>query len=492
MSDFGAQQEIIDFLIAQDGGPCDIITTHISIVALGAARAYKLKRPVRFPYLDFSTPELRFMMCRREITLNRHYAPELYLGVRRITREPDGALAFEGSGALVDGVVVMRRFADDMLFDRMARENRLSQDMIERLARRIAQFHDAAAPDFIRGGVAALRESLDRAIESLHQTGLTSTAVVADLSLKLSEALASNEELMESRRLTGAVRLCHGDLTLRNICLFEGAPTLFDCLEFSDDIATIDVLYDLAFLLMDLWRAGAFGFSNIAFNRYLDMRDETNGLALLPFFQAFRAIIRAHVEASQRHEAIGQGYLTLAKQLLATQKPMLIAIGGLSGSGKSSVAAALAPRVGVAPGARILNSDRLRKQMFDVPPSARLPASAYDGEVSEKVYRRLFDCARRTLAQGWPVIVDAVFDRQQDRETIEMLAQSLGVSFQGVWLEADFEQRAARVDRRMNDVSDATRDVLARQMERQTGDIGWRRLDATRGPSALAAEIYGR
>jgi len=489
MSDFGAQQEIVDFLVMQDGGPCEIVTTHISIVVLGAARAYKIKRPVRFPYLDFSTPDLRFEMCRREMSLNRLYAPDLYLGVHRLTRESDARLVFDGAGPLVDSVVVMRRFANDMLFDRMACEDRLTREMIEGLAHRIARFHDLASPDFTRGGVMALRDSLDRAIEALRQTGLAPTPEVAAFETRLGNALAAHAETIELRRRTGAVRLCHGDLTLRNICLYEGAPTPFDCLEFSDDIATIDVLYDLAFLLMDLCRAGAVDYANIAFNRYLDARDETNGLRLLPFFQSFRATIRAHVEASQGHRAIAQGYLTLAHSLLADPRPALFAIGGLSGSGKSSVAAALAPRLGVAPGGRILNSDRIRKQMFNVPPTARLPAEAYASEVSEKVYRQLFDTAQRTLAQGWPVIVDAVFDRLADRETIETLARQLDVPFKGVWLDVDFDRRAARVERRVNDVSDATRDVLALQIEKDTGAIGWRRIDATQDASTLAAHV---
>lgn len=489
MTDFGVQQELVEFLIVQDGGPCEIVTTHISILVLGAVRAYKIKRPVCFPYLDFTTPESRFEMCLREVALNRLYAPDLYLGVRRIARERDDHLAFDGDGALVDGVVVMRRFSDDMLFDRMAREHRLTQDMIERLARRIARFHDAAAPNYVRGGAGALRQSLDGAIESLRLSGLAPAAPIAALAGKLTRVFESNQDLMESRRRAGAVRLCHGDLTLRNICLYEGAPTPFDCLEFSDDIATIDVLYDLAFLLMDLWQADAVDFANITLNRYLDARDETNGLALLPFFQSFRASIRAHVEAHQGHEETAQKYLTLAQSLLAVPRPSLIAIGGFSGSGKSSLAAALGPRLGVAPGARILNSDRIRKQMFEVSPTARLPAAAYAGEVSGKVYRQLFDMAQRTLAQGWPVIVDAVLDRPADRKAIETIARQLDVPFQGVWLDADLDLRAGRVDRRVNDVSDATRDVLSIQMEHETGAIEWRRLDATRDVSALAAEI---
>jgi hypothetical protein len=240
---------------------------------------------------------------------------------------------------------------------------------------------------------------------------------------------------------------------------------------------------------MDLWRAEAQDLANLAFNRYLDVRNEADGLSLLPLFQSFRATIRAHVEASQGHRDIAQGYLTLALTLLTPPRARLIAIGGFSGSGKSSVAAALAPGLGAAPGARILNSDRIRKQMFNVAPTARLPASAYASDVSEKVYRQLFDAARETLTRGWPVIADAVFDRPEDRAAIEACARQLDAPFQGLWLDVDFDRRAARVDQRVDDVSDATRDVLSRQMAKQTGVIDWRRLDATQDVSTLVAEI---
>lgn len=477
MSD-SATQELVDFIAALDGGPIDIIETHISRVLLGCARAYKIKRAVCFPYLDFSTPQQRLDMCLRELALNRLYAPALYLDVWRVVRNAEGALMRDGDGELVDAVVVMRRFPDDALFDVMARDNRLSRDLVERLSRRIARFHESASPNFKRGGVAAMADSLDKAIAALRDCGLADAVETEALVSRLRAALAAGAALLDRRRAQGAVRLCHGDLTLRNICLFEGAPTPFDCLEFSEDIATIDVLYDLAFLVMDLWRARAPDLANVAFNRYFDVRDESDGLPLMPFFLSFRATIRAHVEASQNHRDMARDYFDLATRLLASPSPCVIAIGGLSGSGKSSLAAALAPRIGVAPGARQLSSDRIRKALFGVAPTTQLPSDAYASAVSERVYRDLFASAAAIAAQGWPVIVDAVFDRMQDRAEIAAAARRAQAPFLGIWLDADLSCREARVARRVNDPSDATIDVLREQMKKDTGEIAWRRLSA--------------
>lgn len=485
----GAMREIVDFVAALEGDAVDVIETHISVVILGKDRACKIKRSVRFPYLDFSTPARRLEMCEREVALNRLYAPRLYLGVHRIVRDARGALALDADGELVDAFVVMRRFPDAALFDAMARNGQLSRDMIDRLARRIAQFHEAAEPDFTRGGVAAMGDSLDRAIAALRICGLTTADETEALADRLRDALAAGATLLERRRRQGAVRLCHGDLTLQNICLFEGVPTPFDCLEFSQDIATIDVLYDLAFLLMDLWRAGARDLANVAFNRYLDVRDESDGLPLLPFFIAFRATIRAHVEASQDHRAMARDYFDLAAGLLAPYSPCIIAIGGLSGAGKSTLSAALAPCIGAPPGARILNSDRIRKEMFGVAATERLPAEAYAPAVSGKVYRTLFDSAAALAARGWPVIVDAVFDRIQDRAEIAQLASRAQSPFLGLWLDADLSRREARVVRRVDDPSDATVSILREQMKKDTGEITWRRLPADADVDTLVGKV---
>ena len=482
------QEETLRFLSTLDGG-AKVVSTHISRVVLGATRAFKLKRAVVFPYLDFSTPQKRLFFCEREAALNARLAPRLYLGARRVTREADGRLTLEGRGELVDAVVEMRRFPDDALLETRARDGRLEEAEIERLARRLARFHDGAEIARGSGGAGAMRRVLSLAAESLRGAPPASGEEIDAHLDRLSALLERHAALLDARDARGATRHGHGDLTLRNICLFEGEPTPFDCIEFSDALAKIDTLYDLAFLLMDLWRLGLERLANVAFNRYLDARDEADGLPLLPFFMAMRATIRAHVAISQQRMDEAREEFALARRLVEDAPPLVVAIGGFSGSGKSSVAAALAPLVGAPPGARTLNSDRLRKALFGAEPTARLPPPAYDSAVSVRVYAQMMGESERVAASPWPVVVDAVFDKEEARHDVEAAAKRAGARFFGFWLDAPLEARLRRVDARKGDPSDATRDVLLRQMQGETGAIGWRRLDAARGAEEVAAEI---
>ncbi len=227
--------------------------THISVIILSGNRAYKLKRSVRFPYLDFSTADLRLVACQRELQLNRRTAPSLYIAVRRVTREADGRLTFDGSGEMIDAVVEMLRFEQRNLFSEIAERNELAPALLTKTALAIEDFHRAATIDHRRTGSDIIRDVLSLNSQSMKSAGIFDADRVLALESKLNGALDRSAGLLDERERVGKVRHCHGDLHLRNICLLEGVPTLFDCLEFDDDLATIDVLYDLAFLLMDLW-----------------------------------------------------------------------------------------------------------------------------------------------------------------------------------------------------------------------------------------------
>ncbi|WP_182179871.1 AAA family ATPase [Methylobacterium radiotolerans] len=484
------QDAVVEFLTRclACAGKVDTATTHISKLFLAGDRVFKLKRAVRFPYLDFSTPERRLAACEAEVALNRRTAPALYLGARRITNDPGGTLAFDGAGDLVDAVVEMRRFPEADLFDVMARDGRLEPSHVAELAQVIATFHASAEIYLDGGGTAAMATLVDMNEAALRSMGLLTVEGTEALTARFRSHLARHAPLLDARRTAGKVRRCHGDMTLRNICLFEGRPTPFDCIEFSETIATTDVLYDLAFILMDLWHRDRFDLANLLLNRYLDSADETDGIGLLPFLMALRAVIRAHVTAAQAADGTGdaaaektaeaQAYLVLAESLLTDKPVVVLAVGGFSGSGKSTVAVAVAPWIGAAPGARILSSDRIRKRLLGVDALTRLPASAYAPAVSRRVYEILRSEAARVLAADHCAVADAVFDRPAEREGIEAVARDIDAGFLGVWLEAPAATLASRIEKRVGDPSDATAAVLKAQVANGCGALAWHRLQS--------------
>jgi uncharacterized protein len=474
------------------------IETHISRIFLAGGRAFKMKRAVRFPYVDFSTPELRLAACRREVELNSITAPGLYLGVRRVTRRPDGALIFDGDGELVDAVIEMVRFDQSKLLDSMAMGGALTPGLMTGIARMVVRFHRGAPVLHTMSGSANMSAVLDINEAGFYASGIFNATETAPFNAAFRAALARHASLLDRREAAGKVRRCHGDLHLRNICMLDGEPRLFDCIEFNDQIATIDILYDLAFLLMDLWHRGFPELANLAANRYLDESDDEEGFVLLPFFLAVRAAVRAHVTAAQvanssanreKTSAEARSYFDLARLMLRERSACVIAIGGLSGSGKSTIAEALAAHVGAPPGARIIESDRIRKQMYGAAPETRLPENAYRPEVSAKVYREMAWRASLILSKGGSVVADAVFDNAVNRELIEKAAREASASFVGVWLCTDPSVLLQRVSARRESVSDATIDILARQLQRKFGEIGWVTLDAAMRPAEIVASI---
>ena len=344
-----AQAETIAFLshgeaYGEPGAKIERIETHISIVFLVGDRAFKLKRARAFSYLDFSTPEMRRKNCEAELRLGRKMAPGLYRSVHAVTRNRDGILALDGKGEAIDWLVEMRRFDQDALFDHLAAHGGLTPSLMRDLADAIAAFHETAekAPQW--GGpdavYAVLRDIVGN-LESFPQ--IFAPAEAGNLAAQLEAQFGVNRALIEQRNRAGKVRRCHGDLHLRNICLFDGKPTLFDPIEFNDAISSVDVLYDLAFLLMDLIHQGHGEFANLVFNRYLDISGEDGGLALMPLYLAMRAAIRAHVSAAAGEMEQAQGYFRLAGDILQPKPAVLVAIGGVSGTGKTTLAQALAP-----------------------------------------------------------------------------------------------------------------------------------------------------
>jgi len=491
----GEQGEVFAFLADPrahaGGGPVKRIDTQGAAVFLAGDDAYKALRAIRLPFLDFSTLDRRRAACEAEIAANRDNAPGIYLGVTPIVRR-GGALAIGGEGEVVEWTTHMRRFDEDATLDRVAERGALSPELIRDLAAAIRRSHDRAPLGESERATRSLATYLDQNRSAFAaRPDLFAPPRAAALDRESRAALTALRPLLLARGQAGRVRRCHGDLHLRNIALIDGQPILFDAIGFDPDIATGDVLYDLAFTLMDLWERDLAAAANLLLASYLLLgpMDELDGLAALPLFMSLRAAIRAKVEAAnlahlaggerEAERALARRYFVLAEAFLRPAPPRLVAIGGLSGTGKSALAAALAPEVGRAPGALVLRSDVERKRLFAVAETERLPQGGYDLAATEATYARLIDKARRALAAGQGVILDAVYARSHERRAAAGLAAELAVPFIGLWLEAPLATRLTRIGRRSGDASDADAAIAARQSAETLAEPGWRGLGAS-------------
>lgn len=505
------QSRVVAFLgspTAHAGAAVERIDTHTSVVFLAGERAWKLKRAVRYDYLDYSTADRRRAMCDAEVRINRRTAPALYLGVTPVTREGDGSLAIGGAGTPVDWLVAMARFEQAALLDRQVEAGGLPLELMAPLAHAIAQCHRSADSRIGRGGWDAMRRVIDGNADGFAKEacGILDPITCARWTERARFVLDRGGLLLDGRRDEGMVRQCHGDLHLRNVVVLNGQPTLFDAIEFNDDIASIDVLYDLAFLLMDLWRLGLRQHANVLWNAYLAETVDLDGVALMPLFLSCRAAVAAKTTATTAHlqpdadrratlQVRARDYLTLAAALLEPPPPHLIAVGGLSGSGKSTLARALAPSIGAAPGAVVIRSDQIRKRLCGVKPTDHLGPDGYADDVSRRVYATVMNHADTVVRGGAAAVADAVFAAPADRDAIEEVARAAGVAFTGLWLEAPVPVRLSRVAARVADASDADVEVIRRQLTHPLDGLRWPRLDASgtrRQVCDHAAAIVGR
>ncbi|MGA7324246.1 MAG: AAA family ATPase [Rhodomicrobium sp.] len=505
------QSDVIAFLGSPASYPGRIsevtrVETHAAMVFLAGDRAYKLKRAVKLPYLDFTTLDKRHHVLLHELEINSKISPELYIEVAPITRNADsGKISLGGTGEVVDWVLVMQRFDEHFLFNRMASQGPLESQHIEELSNAIEHFHRQSVPCHTGSWAKALSDIADDLEDSL----TTSEAASAGLELKpyiahLRQELLTQGPLIEARQQAGFVRRCHGDLHLGNIVLWQGKARLFDALEFDDALATIDVLYDLAFLLMDLWYRGRKREANTIFNHAMRSAaiSEVDGIKLLPLYLSLRAAIRAMTgvhslafrQGEERDRTLKEirRYAALAEDLLRRRLALLVAIGGLSGTGKTTAAREVAPFIGAPPGALHLRTDIERKVMLGIDLNRRLPSSRYTAETSDQVYQRVFKKAEIALDAGHSVIADAVFPDQVLRARARITAEHANASFFGFWLEAPFERMRERVSTRIGDASDADAEIVAVQLKTITPSTGWFRIEGSGQIGEAAREIMRR
>lgn len=456
------------------------VETHAAHIFLVGDRAFKMKKDVRLPYLDFSSVEKRRAVLEKEYDINQPFAPDIYVGTGEVKGEP---------------VLVMRRFPSNALLSWRLSHGGIDGGLARSLGAMAVKAHEVAPRHSVKGSQIMLGLGAQLSKAFISSPDIFRPAETLEFHALYEAALHCHRKLLNERAEQGLVRRCHGDMHSGNIVVEEGTPKLFDAIEFSEDIATIDVLYDLAFLLMDLWQHDERSAANIVLNHYLNLRrraEDLSGLALLPLFLSTRAGVRALVTADLAHELPLQSSMKPRGQALdwfrasiaylKPKAPSLVCIGGLSGTGKSTLAAALSPEIGAAPGAIHVRSDIERKVMAGLPETGRLPPEAYSRQASVAVYAASLTRADRALAAGHSVVLDAVFARDSERALAEGLAKRWKACFKGYWLDAPAATLKDRVSQRRGDASDAGPGVVDMQLTYDLGHVNWERIDAAGNP----------
>ncbi|MDF1484650.1 AAA family ATPase [Ramlibacter sp. H39-3-26] len=459
-------------LAADTGAPVQRIDTHISHILLTRDAAYKLKRPVRLPFVDFTAPAARRHFCEEELRLNQRLAPALYVGVLPVCGTAgDPRLGGPGEeNQAIDWVLHMRRFPAGCELDALARQGALAAADIDRFAHRLARFH-AGAPPAPPAGAWGTPQCVARSIAGVLDA-LAPHVPPARLE-PLRRWFAGQQAALQSRwaaRLgAGWVRECHGDLHLANVVRLGDDVTAFDCIEFDPALRWIDVMADIAFFTMDLKAHGLDGLAWRFLDGYLADTGDYAGLPLLPCYEVYRALVRelAGRLRGGAPDPARPDYLAHAEALAhpADSRPRLLITHGLSGAGKSTAAAALLQTAG----AVRLRSDVERKRLFGLPAQADSRGQGqdiYTPEATARTFAQLRQGAHAALAAGYPVIVDAAFLRRQERDDFRALARELGVPFAILHCHADGDTLRQRIARRQaagNDPSEASVEVLADQ-----------------------------
>jgi len=455
--------------------PVNLIQTHVSYVLLTGTYVYKIKKPVNYGFLDFSTLEKRQHFSQEELRLNQRGASELYLEVLPITQVGE-QFQLGGAGEAVEYAVKLLQFPQEGLFTNLHDRGELTSDLLVRLATVLAMFHQQSpSSDYIRrfGEVAKIREAIDENYEQTQKyIGIAQTAEQFEETRQYTDRLfAERKAVFDRRRDQGWIRECHGDVHLRNITLWKDTIYLFDCIEFNEPFRFVDVMFDVAYIVMDLDVRDRPDLSTLFLNTYLEQMGDWEGMQVLPLYLSRQSYVRAKVTSfllddpgvadAVKQEAIATArrYYQLAWSYTCSRQGGIVIMTGLSGSGKSTVARALAQRIR----AIHIRSDAVRKHLGGISVEARGDASLYTPAMTQKTYDRLLELGITLAQDGYTVILDAKYDRQALRQVVRNQIEAIGLPLTILHCTAPLTVLQERVRHRTGDIADATVEVLNQQ-----------------------------
>lgn len=465
--------------------PITLLQTHISYVLLTGEYAYKVKKPANFGFLDFTTLDKRQHFCQEELRLNQRLSPELYLAVLPIYQTPPETYQFTpiDTGEIAEYTVKMRQFPQEGLFSALFQQGQLTQAQMETLGQQVAVFHAQAATNeaiAAYGSLAAVQQ-VDENNYSLSEQfiGQSQTQEQFEQTRTFTRGIfAEHPDWFAARQATGKIRECHGDLHLNNICLYNGAIQVFDCIEFNHEFRNIDCLYDVAFMVMDLEFQGRRDLANRFLNTYLEQTGDYDGAVLLPLYLSMRAYIRGNVNSLALNDPAiapeektaflerAKAYYTMAWDYTQRPRGAIYFMVGVSGSGKSTVARELAQRLN----AIHIRSDAVRKHLAGIPLLERgadatdFGGGIYTPEMTAKTYDQLQSLGLQLAAQGWTVILDAKYDRRDLRQSLITAAQTANIPMTVLNCVAPVEVIRDRLQQRQGDIADATAEILEAQL----------------------------
>ena len=455
--------------------PIQVIQTHISWVFLTGEYVYKLKKPVNFGFLDFSTLEKRKFFVEEELRLNQPIAPDIYLEVLSIGKQ-DNYYFLGTDENREDYVLKMRQFPQETLLINLLNSGNLTEELVKKLGETVAKFHQSTRTnDYIKsfGTVEAIKKSIEGNYHSTQKyIGTVQTEQQYQETKQFTDNFLLDKETAFLQRIAeDKIRECHGDLHLKNICWWQNKIQLFDRIEFNEPFRFVDVIYDVAFTVMDLDARGKPDFGNIFLNSYLEQTGDWQGVEILPLYLCRQAYVRAKVTSfllddpnisttdKQKAMTTAQDYYGLAWQYTQSKQGQIILMAGLSGSGKSTIAQKIAPPLN----AIHIRSDAVRKHLAGIPLNTQAQPEIYSDSWTEKTYNKLLELGMLVARQGFTVILDATYNRQKWREAVIQQTNQNNLPLTIIYCHAPQEVLCDRLSNRKNDISDATPELILKQ-----------------------------